>query len=296
MAYNSVKLFKHAFLAMTVFAGFLPVFFIHSAQAANIAADIKIKDSFQPGEKITFTYEINSAVAQTIAFTPQIACNPEIPQPIPNLIEAELSGKKYVGEYSGVEVSDSFQPASCRAILSVTRPSTEEFSRDFVIKGNSPIDMRFLICEDSGCGKELKDFSLDTPFYLNYSAQQKFPVQAMILDANGNALAILELPDWYSFKEPGDYTIEFSFNQPGFQPKNYAKPVSIGGIKDTTACNNDGKCDLGETQLACPRDCSGKSGSREYIWILPIVIGFCILLGVVAFSLMRSGKNKTMAG
>ena len=87
--------------------------------------DIGIEESFYPGNEITFEYAILSDVDVDAVILPSVIC-PEAPAPMQMQEYVPLfANKVYESSYSYGKISDSVEPQTCTAFVSILSPSPQ---------------------------------------------------------------------------------------------------------------------------------------------------------------------------
>lgn len=118
------------------------------------------------------------------------------------------------------------------------------------------LDINILFCVNSKCDKEKKYFFVNDSFFITYKSDSKLPIKAEIKLKNSNFRDIIYIPDYYQFKEKGEYEITFNIDIKDFKGFDYKKIIEVKDFEENKVCNIDGKCFGQETAQNCPQDCS----------------------------------------
>lgn len=242
-----------------------------NAQSNNFDLEIRTKDTFSVNEVLEFEYVLRSEVSQDITLVPYLDCSGDLPQVLPNEVDVKLlGGEEYIGKYKGVEIDESIHSQDCKIVIEVVKPFEEFFKHDIHIDVPKKLEVDFLFCEDSSCSQETKNFEIDKTFFIKAKTKEKVPITAVVSFDNGKVLDRLELPGYYSFKQAGNYVINFETLANVFLPINYKKNIIINNVDSAKVCRVDGKCLSPENPKNCPADCKfgiiqeGKIFSKNY--------------------------------
>lgn len=138
-------------------------------------------------------------------------------------------------------------------------------------------DLQFIFCKDYQCSEEKTEFFVDDPVFISYKSDIKLPVVANIKGTDIDFQDRLFLPNYYVFKEKGDYEINFEIQMEDL--KNIAKKRKIL-VK--SRCLIDGKCSDEGSLENCSQDCEKVElkifSPKNIIIFLFLIIGFIMIV------------------
>ena len=171
--------------------------------------------------------------------------------------------------------------------------------KEFFIDSKPALDVSFLFCTDETCGEETKVFSVNQPIYVKSRSNFNPPLVAIFSSEKNGIMDRVVLPDYYKFKEAGDYYITFEALSDNFQKISQEKYITV--VENIIqACNNNGKCDVGENLENCGSDCAAQAiktdnsflKNNQKILFIAVLLFFAILLVTIAFYILKIKKKQ----
>lgn len=153
------------------------------------------------------------------------------------------------------------------------------------IERQMSLDISFLFCEDSTCGKEKEDFYINESFFIDYKSDNKFPVTVHIKEKGNDFKDTVFVPSYYQFKNKGIYEFSFNIDIKDFKDFNYKKTIKVKAIEKNELCNVDGECSGQETKQNCPQDCLDSKAQPQMSTVIStriIVLLFLALVIIIA--------------
>jgi hypothetical protein len=165
------------------------------------------------------------------------------------------------------------------------------------IEAQMSLDIDFLFCEDSKCGKEKKDFYVEEPFFINYKSDNKLPIKANFTLKNSDFEDNISIPGYYTFPEAGEYEVNFHIDINKFKDFDYKRVINVTADEGITEENN---IDLDQENKSNLVQTSDESLEKKQSNILgKLISAIIVLLVFIIFIFVvihfRKNKNKDIS-
>ena len=140
-----------------------------------------IKNEFNVGEVIEFSYNINSDTDEEIIYRPRVSC-PSLSQVLEEEKSDILESGQTINEtYKGINIDDSAEPQTCKAYVELIWPESKAVSKEFYINTDPSFDFSILLCKDEACVEKTKIFIKDEVIFLDYELEVENPLKLLLM-------------------------------------------------------------------------------------------------------------------
>ncbi len=165
------------------------------------------------------------------------------------------------------------------------------------IEEQMSLDIDFLFCEDSKCGKEKKDFYVEEPFFIDYKSNNKLPINADLKLKNSDFEDNISIPGYYTFPEAGEYEVNFHIDINKFKDFDYKRVINVTADEGLIEENN---IDLDQENKSNLVQTSDESLEKKQSNILgKLISAIIVLLVFIIFIFVvihfRKNKNKDIS-
>jgi len=185
-----------------------------------ISIDIKISDSFFPGDKIYFSYMIKSDINQQIKFVQHISCPTA---PVEFLQEQKIylqANIPFQGAYRDFQVNENLESQTCAAYIQIISPFQQRVEKNFSIITNPSFDFKIKL--------DKKIFNLGENIKIKYDSSVSNPqINAKLTYPDSKSIDI-NLPYEFKADKIGTYSLDITASKQGY--KTITKKEKFGVI------------------------------------------------------------------
>jgi len=273
------------------------IFLLSGSVLAELTTKIDIKESFNLGDTISFTYTISSDTTFQIIYTDYVEC-PNAPITFLEQKTIDLKANEpYTDTYSSLTVDESIEPQTCTAYVQILSPVQMMEQKNFSIITNPSFSFNINFCKDQACKEKSKTFIQNTDIYLDYDSEVPEPSIIAILIFPDQTTQQLTIPTSIKATQIGTYELEITASKQDY--KTITKKEQFGIIEKQAeipfvgVCNANGKCEAGENYQNCPQDCKPGEIPKKPInirIILAVLILIFILI-IIYFKIIKKRKT-----
>lgn len=270
-----------------VFAIVLGVFLMSVSFATALPqASIDVKQSFNVGESVSFTYSILSDVDVNVSYKVGVKCDENIPIPFFSERNASLAANvAHTGTFNAGVLSDSASGSgNCNATVSIT-DSGIFAQKQFRIEATPGLNININLCKDSSCSAQTIVFKKGDKVYLSLNSDLTGIVTvAKLTDSNGVTKEVT-LPYDFVASDVGSYTLEVSASKSGYNEASASKQFAV------INSNSDIQYAVESEGQNAGAVVSNRSWTNSYLVYLIIGIVALIVIAFVVKIVMKKSGN-----
>ena len=260
------------------------------ASEEKLSAEIYIKDSFGPGETISYTYRLMPREDINLTLHIITQC-PDMPSPI--ITEEELKLRAGVSEafnFSHTPIKEFYSPQVCVEELLWLERDIILASRSYRIDTTPGFELKALVCSDEGCTRKSRIFNLGDKIYFDYSStEDNLELQAYLRHPD-NRFEAIDLPALRLMEFAGSYQLQIKAQKDGYREAFALESFIVVRpelrIEDLRICGEAIVCNNDEDLQNCPQYCAdeflGEGGYLKYLIILLLLILAVFLRNYIA--------------
>lgn len=267
-----------------IFVLILSIMLVPGIFALNIT--ISSSPSFSIGDNVSFNYTFSSdAAIQNGQYIIGVSC-PSAPMPLLQFLNFNLQAnqpltKSYVYMSS---LSDSIDPQTCTATISVINPVNYSQSIPLVLATNPSFNFNVRVCKDSNCSNHANIFVAGSKIYLrDYSNLLGININSVLTLPNGKR-ENLNFPADIIANQIGTYSLNVTASKQDY--KTISQIVQFGVISEEPH--------IGYTSLA-PKKQEGAGINKapsDNLWKFILIIFIVAIFGIIAYFIFKSINHK----
>ncbi len=203
----------------------LPLMIVLLATMASAATvDITPKKvSFTEGDMVEFDYTISSTKSEQVTYIAEIMCGQGIMVPYLEEKKADISRTSpFRGTFAASKVTADTEPQTCKARVTILKPTQQLFEEDLRVAAKPAIDLGFKTCSDARCTAEKVSFVKGSTIFLSSSSR----ATATVTFPSGRTQTV-SVPGSFSATDSGIYKIAVSATKSGFKSFSSMEEIAV---------------------------------------------------------------------